>query len=181
MAHFHMSTDGTNSKTPSTSQCLCRVACSLHASSVQVTQAFENQPILHPSPPAIQGSAPMEAMHMATSSTHTVNNVVHVLGPIPTISSFETLTLVSMVHNSETYTVLQLSPSPSPPYTAFDMILPEPTAFCDPMNMSIDQYPTFTSCNSNWTSIFAMIKRLALLWREPQQLFECQASMASLG
>jgi hypothetical protein len=140
-AHFRTSTDGTNSKTPSTPQCLCRVACSLHASPVQVTRAFENQPIPHP-PPAIQGSA-----------------------PIPTISSFETLTLVSMVHNSETYTVLQLSPGPSPPYTAFDMILPEPAAFCDPMNMAIDQYPTFTSRNCNWTSIFAMIKWPALLWK----------------
>jgi hypothetical protein len=73
-----------------------------------------------------------------------------------------------MVHNSKTYAVLQLSPGPSPPYTAFDMnhmILPEPAAFCDPMNMSIDQYPTFTSRNCNWTSIFAMIKRPALLWK----------------
>jgi hypothetical protein len=73
-----------------------------------------------------------------------------------------------MVHNSKTYAVLQLSPGPSPPYTAFDMnhmILPEPAAFCDPMNMSIDQYPTFTSRNCNCTSIFAMIKRPALLWK----------------
>ena len=76
----------------STPQCLCGVVCSLHASPVHVTQALENQPIPHPSPPAIQCSAPTESMHMATSPTHTVNNVVHVLDPIPTISSFETLT-----------------------------------------------------------------------------------------
>ncbi|KAH8995286.1 hypothetical protein EDB86DRAFT_2804633 [Lactarius hatsudake] len=164
------------SKTPPAPQCQCGVTCSLHASPVQVTQVFENQPIRvprpHPPPPTTQASGLTEAACTARLSTHAVTEVpvAHVPGPavVPTVSGlsgFETLTPVSIVHDGKTHTALRLLPGPSPPYTPFDMVLPEPVAFCDPMNMTVDRYPTFTSRNCNWTSVFAMIKQPALLWK----------------
>jgi len=73
-------------------------------------------------------------------------------------SPLEILSLASVVHNGKTFSVLWISPSPSLPYTAFDMILPEPVAFCDPMSMTVNHYPTFTSQKCNWTSIFALVE-----------------------
>jgi len=72
---------------------------------------------------------------------------------------------VAVVHNSKNYSVLRLSPGPLSPYTPFDMILPEPAAFCEAMSMSLARYPTFMARNCNWTSILAMVKQPALVWK----------------
>ena len=151
----------------------CRNACSLCAppNPVQATHILEDPPAppWPPLAPILQASAPAEAVHMVTLPTHTVNEAVHISGPIPTTSGSETLTLVPMVHGGKTHMVLQLLPGPSPPYTAFDMIFSEPAAFCDLVDMTADQYPTFTSQNCNWNLIVTMI------------ILECQAPMAGLG
>lgn len=119
--------------------------------------------------PCPQRSATSASVTTSTNSnvtdTHTVKKTAHIPGPIPTTPGSKALTLVSVVCSGETHTGLWLLPGPSPPYTPFNMILPEPVACCDQMDMTVDQYPTFTSCNCNWTSIFAIIKQPALLWR----------------
>lgn len=135
-------------------------------SALQATHFLEDPPALPRPPlaPILHASAsPAEVAHLVRLPTHAVNEAVRVSGPIPTMSGSEALTLVPVVYGGGTHTVLRLLPGPSLPYTAFDMILPEPAAFCDPMDMTADRYPTFTSRNCNWTSIFATIKQPALL------------------
>jgi hypothetical protein len=60
--------------------------------------------------------------------------------------------------------VLPLSPGPSPPRTAFDLVLPPPEAFCLP-NVTQPQYPAFAASNSNWQAIFGLIQQPAFLWQ----------------
>jgi len=166
-SHQQASTSQSRTRTPESTHltppppCLCGIACTLHAS-----------PVHSPQRPTIQLLPPATTKE-STNTTPPSPVPVLPVGCIPASNTNilsppahpEILSLASVVHNGETFSVLRLSPGPSPPYTAFDMILPEPSAFCDPMSMTINHYPEFTSRKCNWTSMFAMIQQPALLWK----------------
>jgi hypothetical protein len=102
-------------------------ACSVHVSPSHCDQSLPAPPVSLPSVSSsnLTGSTPTRKNGQ---DAHPAANILHP---------------VAVVHNSKTYSVLQLSSGPLSPYTPFDMILPEPAAFCDAMSMSLAQYPTF--------------------------------------
>ncbi|KZS99893.1 uncharacterized protein LAESUDRAFT_765106 [Laetiporus sulphureus 93-53] len=70
----------------------------------------------------------------------------------------------SLVHNSICYTVLPLSPEPSPAHTALDPILPDASAFHDRHAVPPYTYPAITSATCSWMAILSRIWQPDVVW-----------------
>ena len=110
---------------------------------------------------------PLPATASFNSSSH--SDVPQIISPAVAPAAgppVAILTPVTVTVLNKTYTVLPLSPGPTPLRTNADLILPASVAFTDLKDSSVPRYPTFTARSCNWTSVLSMV-------RQPQHLWTC--------
>jgi hypothetical protein len=111
-----------------------------------------------------QHPAPPKMAELPTSSSEPIHLPVPSASMSGTTSISDSLSPITMSHNGGDFRVLRLTASPYPSPNPYDMILPEPAAFCSPVSMLQPQYPVFTARNCAWASVFQMIKQPVKTW-----------------
>ncbi|KAG1896123.1 uncharacterized protein F5891DRAFT_1193353 [Suillus fuscotomentosus] len=113
-------------------------------------------------PPMAQGDACQHPPPLSQTNKHRACTAEE---STPTLHLQPNMNPVTIVRDGHSFHVLPLSPAMPPDFhLGRDLIIPSAEAFCDPIIVSVPQFPQFTARNCSWSSIFEMVKQPSLLW-----------------